>query len=533
MQRTRARTFGRSTTCSRCASSSTTVGDCYNALGVVHALWQPIPGQFDDYIASPKESLYQSLHTTVMALGGQPARDPDPHARDAPARRVRRRRALALQGGRASADRAYDAEASPGCASSSSGSATSERRDEFVESRQDDLFQDQVFVFTPKGEIKDLPAGATPIDFAYRIHTDVGHRCVGAKVNGRLVPLDYQLQNGDVVEIVRTQERARAVARLAQPEPRLRRPATRARRSASGSRARTAPRTSSAGASRWSGSCGGWPASRSSRSARNGSPKSPRPTTSRPWTISTRRWATGPSAPPRSSCASGSWTTPKWACRRSPRRWLPRSAGGIRVKGVGDLLVRFAKCCHPIPGDPVVGFITRGKGVTVHLQTCPTVVYTAETSRPHRRRMGSRRGQDLPDRHPRRSLRSNGTPERRHAGRGRREGQHPVRGRRGCAGSDRHDPGDAPGLLGLAARTGHGPHRTAAGRHHGAARPGVGNLRPRWGTRRQRNRSHATGRSPDVRAAPAWQFRSGWCRWRRGRRGRPPRQHPAGGPGVG
>ena len=243
----------RSTTCSRCACIVDTVADCYHALGVVHGLWRPLPGQFDDYIANPKESMYQSLHTTVMALGARPLEiqirthemhqlaeygvaahwryKEGAHASDA---RFEERIDLAAPAARLAARdrRTPRSSSSPSRPTSSS---------------------DQVFVYTPKGEIKELPAGATPIDFAYRIHTDLGHHCVGAKVNGRLVPLNYKLQNGDVVEIVAGEELTRPVARLAQPEPGLcqdRR--TRARRSASGSSARSAPRTSSAAARCWS-----------------------------------------------------------------------------------------------------------------------------------------------------------------------------------------------------------------------------------------------------------------------------------------
>ena len=143
---------------------------------------------------------------------------------------------------------------------------------EFVEGVKLDIFQDQVFVFTPKGDVKDLPAGATPLDFAYRIHTDVGHRTIGAKVNNRLVPLDYKLKNGDIVEIVTTKARARAVARLAERRPPR---ATPRRRSASGSSARSATRTSSTAASRSTASCAAWPGPRSRAIGHDGSRRSP------------------------------------------------------------------------------------------------------------------------------------------------------------------------------------------------------------------------------------------------------------------
>ena len=167
----------------------------------MHGLWRPLPGAFDDYIGNPKESLYQSLHTTVMALNAQPL---EVQIRTHEMHQVARSTASPRTGAtrRAPSETSGTKSAWPGCASCSTGSARCRRPEEMVEAVKTDIFQDQVFVFTPKGEIKDLPTGSTPLDFAYRIHTDLGHRCVGAKVNGRLVSLNYQLKNGEVVEIV-------------------------------------------------------------------------------------------------------------------------------------------------------------------------------------------------------------------------------------------------------------------------------------------------------------------------------------------
>src|SRR5438876_6112358 len=177
-----------------------TVTDCYTALGVVHGLWRPLPGSFDDYIANPKESMYQSLHTTVMALNTQPLevqiRTYEMHRaaeygiaahwryKEGSKRDLRHEERLAWLRQLLDWQREI---AQP---------------EEMVEAVKTDIFQDQVFVFTPKGEIKDLPTGSTPLDFAYRIHTDLGHRCVGAKVNGRLVSLNYQVKNGEVIEVL-------------------------------------------------------------------------------------------------------------------------------------------------------------------------------------------------------------------------------------------------------------------------------------------------------------------------------------------
>src|SRR3972149_1058040 len=176
--------------------------DTYAALGVVHSLWRPIPGQFDDYIAMPKANLYQSLHTAVIGPDAKPLEVQI---------RTRQMHEVSEMGIAAhwrykegsKVDRDYDAKLAWVRQLMDWQRDVSDAT-EFVEGLKLDVFQDQVFVFTPKGDVKDLPAGATPLDFAYRIHTDVGHRTIGAKVNNRLVPLDYRLKTGDIVEIVTT-----------------------------------------------------------------------------------------------------------------------------------------------------------------------------------------------------------------------------------------------------------------------------------------------------------------------------------------
>ena len=178
------------------------VKDCYAALGVVHSLWRPIPGQFDDYIAMPKANMYQSLHTAVIGPDAKPL---EVQIRTKQMHEVAEAGIAAhwryKEGSRG--DRRYD-EKLAWVRQLIDWQREVSDATEFVEGLKLDVFQDQVFVFTPKGDVKDLPAGATPLDFAYRIHTDVGHRTIGAKVNNRLVPLDYKLRNGDIVEIVTT-----------------------------------------------------------------------------------------------------------------------------------------------------------------------------------------------------------------------------------------------------------------------------------------------------------------------------------------
>ena len=177
-----------------------TVPECYTAIGVIHSLWHPLPDEFDDFIANPKPNGYQSLHTAVMCLGVVPL---EVQVRTYEMHHVAEYGVAAHWRYKEGEKRDIHFEERIGWLRQLvewhrelSGA------EEFLESVKTDIFIDQVFVYTPKGEIKDLPKGSTPLDFAYRVHTELGHRCVGAKVNGRLVPLNYQLNNGDVVEIV-------------------------------------------------------------------------------------------------------------------------------------------------------------------------------------------------------------------------------------------------------------------------------------------------------------------------------------------
>src|SRR4051812_48141456 len=351
------------------------IRDCYAALGIVHALWRPIPGQFDDYIAVPKNNLYQSLHTAVIAMDGKPL---EIQIRTHAMHQVSEVGIAAhwryKEGSKA--EREYDAKLAW------LRQLMDWQRDvsdatEFVEGVKLDIFQDQVFVFTPKGEIKDLPAGATPLDFAYRIHTDVGHKTIGSKVNNRLVPLDYRLKNGDIVEIVTTRAGHGPsrdwlnLVRTSHAREKIRQWFKRQERDENivhgreslDRELRRLARTSSAAVGQ----------DKILEMARQLNYD----------TLDDFLAAIGYGAVSAQSVVmrlgvadDTQSTLPTTAPPPSPAR-----AGGVRVKGVGDLLVRFARCCHPIPGDPIQGFITRGKGVTVHLRTCPTVLNEREVSR--------------------------------------------------------------------------------------------------------------------------------------------------------
>ncbi|MCY4530174.1 MAG: RelA/SpoT family protein, partial [Chloroflexi bacterium] len=176
------------------------VADCYGALGVVHTMWRPLQGEFDDYIASPKDNMYQSLHTAVLCEDASPV---EIQIRTAEMHRLAEYGVAAhwLYKEGSADDQSFE-EKMTWLRQILEWQREVAGAEDFVEGFKTDIFQSQVFVYTPKGELKELPAGATPVDFAYRIHTDVGHRCIGAKVNGKLVPLQYHLKIGDMVEII-------------------------------------------------------------------------------------------------------------------------------------------------------------------------------------------------------------------------------------------------------------------------------------------------------------------------------------------
>jgi GTP pyrophosphokinase len=349
------------------------VRDCYAALGVVHSLWKPIPNQFDDYIAVPKPNGYQSLHTAVIALDGKPLEiQIRTHAMHAVSEVGIAAHWRYKEGSRAERD--YDAKLAWLRQLMDWQREVSDAR-EFVEGIKLDIFQDQVFVFTPKGDIKDLPAGATPLDFAYRIHTDVGHRTIGSKVNNRLVPLDYRLRNGDIVEIVTTKAEHGpsrdwlSIVRTSHAREKIRQWFKKKDRDENIVHGRESLERELKRLARTSIAAVGH-----ERLMEVAKPYGQD-------TLDDFYAAIGYGAVSAQSVVmrlgvvdDGQLALPATA---------PASArtGGVRVKGVGDLLVRFGNCCHPIPGDPIVGFITRGKGVTVHLNRCPTIVNEREVAR--------------------------------------------------------------------------------------------------------------------------------------------------------
>jgi guanosine-3',5'-bis(diphosphate) 3'-pyrophosphohydrolase len=353
-----------------------TVSECYAVLGAVHGLWRPLPGQFDDYIASPKDGVYQSIHTSVMCLDGRPLevqiRTHDMHrlAEYGVAAHWRYK-----EGGKQ--DPRFEQRLA-WLRQLLEWQREMAHAEDFIETVKTDIFQDQVFVFTPKGEIKELPGGATAIDLAYRVHTDLGHQCVGAKVNGKLVALNQPLENGDVVEIV--------VGR------------------------------SSRGPSRdWLNPNLGYVKTHHARqkirqwfrrqmraeNIEKGREMLEKELRRLGLTLAEckdellRQYGYAALDDLYAALGFGGVSLHQVAVRLErllppPEPELPpaepetaprRTVSGIQVLGTGDLLTQLARCCNPVPGDDIIGYVTRSRGVTVHRRDCHNVLHEDERER--------------------------------------------------------------------------------------------------------------------------------------------------------
>ncbi|MDA1035873.1 MAG: bifunctional (p)ppGpp synthetase/guanosine-3',5'-bis(diphosphate) 3'-pyrophosphohydrolase [Chloroflexi bacterium] len=342
-----------------------TVQDCYGVLGVVHALWRPLPGQFDDYIANPKENAYQSLHTSVRSIGGLPV---EVQVRTHEMHRISEYGVAShwryKQGG-ASKDSQFE-ERMTWLRQLLEWQRDVSGTEEFLENVRTDIFRDQVFAYTPKNEIKELPAGATPIDFAYRIHTDLGHRCIGAKVNGKLVGLDTQLKNGDTVEVL-TSKVARGPS-LDWLNPHLNFAITANARQAIRAWFRREERGENI-------QRGGDLLKRELRRLNDDTDE----------LEIARIFGYETEEDLLAAIGIGVVSMAQVAGRLTARTELTTEAtgiddsslvgttAGITVLGVGDLLTRMGECCHPLPGDDIVGYITRTRGITVHRGDCPNL----------------------------------------------------------------------------------------------------------------------------------------------------------------
>jgi len=346
-----------------------TIQDCYEVLGVVHTLWKPMPGRFKDYIAVPKSNMYQSLHTTVIGTNGEPLEI------QIRTHEMHRTAEYGIAAHWQYKEKGPDDEELRGKIAWLRHLLEWQRdvkdADEFMENLKVGLFEDEVFVFTPRGDVKNLPAGSTPVDFAYSIHTHIGHQCVGAKVNGRLVPLDFPLKNGDIIQII-TSKQGNGPSRdwlkfvkTTKAKNRIRQWLREQRREEFILLAKELlekelrkqnlevhenlkPDVLNDAAKRLG------MVSMDDLLAAVGDGKIT------PGTVVSK--IVGEKEPERKKAQT------------SVEKNLPRRAKhGVRVRGVEDLLVRFSRCCNPVPGDAIVGYITRGKGVAIHRVDCANI----------------------------------------------------------------------------------------------------------------------------------------------------------------
>src|ERR1700683_3100916 len=372
------------------------VKDCYGTVGVIHSLWKPLPGRFKDFIAMPKFNMYQSLHTTVIGPEGRPLeiqiRTHEMHemAEFGVAAHWLYKEPSGPAKGQPADDPRSSGWAAPGEDAKLKWlrSMLDWQQDlsdprEFMETLRTDLFEEEVYVFTPKGEVKSLAAGATPLDFAYEVHTEIGHRCVGARVNGKIVPLHYELQSGDIVEIL-TAKRERGPSRdwLAMVKT------TRARNKIKAwFKAESRQDTEHTGrellqehlrkqglpAQKITGSAlladvireVGYRKADDFYIALGAAKVSPKLVVNKVM----QRLKQGEAA---DAAATAADLLRVGRARRGPTK----SSGqyGIRVDGVEDVMLRMAKCCRPVPGDEIVGYISLGRGITIHREDCPNSV---------------------------------------------------------------------------------------------------------------------------------------------------------------
>lgn len=372
-----------------------TVRDCYAVLGQVHTMWKPIPGRFKDYIAMPKPNMYQSLHTTVLGENGEPF---EIQIRTYEMHRVAEYGIAAhWKYKEGKADGSQNSEELKLAWLRQTLEWQQELNDpkEFMETLKMDLFSSQVFVFTPKGEVIDLPAGARPLDFAFKIHTDVGCKCVGAKVNGKMVTIDHELHNGDIVEIVTSANSSGPtndwlkIAKSSTARTKIRQFLRKANKSDDISRGRelldkyirkkgydpqhTAKVSQMARAIREMGVAKGLDdlyvqISKSSTLL------------SRYAGILFRYYDEEQKLDHIKDDERAKAAETNNAKREKADR-LIRDNPGIVVKGADNLMIRIARCCNPVPGDDIIGFITKGRGISVHRSDCSNITALPESER--------------------------------------------------------------------------------------------------------------------------------------------------------
>ncbi len=349
---------------------------CYGVLGVIHTMWTPLPGRFKDYIATPKPNMYQSLHTTVIGKGGEPF---EVQVRTWEMHRTAEFGIAAhwrYKEGEIAAEKKLDKKLA-WLRSILEWQQDINDTGEFMESLKIDLFDDTVYVFTPKSDVYELPKGACPVDFAYRVHTEVGHRCTGARVNGRIVPLDYQLSNGDIVEIITSKN---------SPGPShdwlnfVKTSSTRNRIKQWFKKEQ-----------RQSNILKGHDLLEDEMKKKHLSPKELLKEDK--LLEVTKRFSLTNIDDLFAAVGDGTITVNQVINKQKELYFhdaqvedianLPihsnvvqheRETTALRIKGVDDVAIRLARCCNPLPGDSVLGYITRGRGVSVHRRDCPNML---------------------------------------------------------------------------------------------------------------------------------------------------------------
>jgi GTP pyrophosphokinase len=352
-----------------------TVAQCYAALGIVHAMWRPIRGEFDDYIANPKDNLYQSLHTAVVADDGKTLEvqirtlEMHENAELGIAAHWRYK-----EGGKR--DPRYEEKITWLRSLMDWRHDVGDAR-EFVDSLRTDVFQDRVYVFTPKGKLVDLPNGSTPIDFAYHIHTDIGDRCRGARVNGSLVPLDHQLQTGDRVEIITAKRGGPSRDWL---NPNLGYVKTQ--------RARTKIKQWFKKQDREQNIIQGREVVERELHRLSLDGSITHEAVARMFSFDRLEdFYEKIGAGDISSQAIVSKVIEADRKANPPEEALPLvpsskpEVSGMAVLGTGGMLTQLAQCCKPVPGDPIIGFVTRGRGVTIHHRNCVNILHSGESER--------------------------------------------------------------------------------------------------------------------------------------------------------
>ncbi|MFC7320988.1 RelA/SpoT family protein [Halobacillus campisalis] len=359
------------------------IKDCYAVLGIIHTCWKPMPGRFKDYIAMPKPNLYQSLHTTVIGPKGDPL---EVQIRTHEMHEIAEYGIAAhwayKEGREATSKHSFEEKLTWFREILESQSETHDA-EEFMESLKVDLFSDMVYVFTPKGEVVELPSGSVPIDFAYRIHTEVGNQTIGAKVNGKMEPLDYQLNTGDIVEMMTSKHSYGPsqdwikLAQTSQAKNKIKQFFKRQRKEENVIKGRDSVE----------------------REIRNMNLQPKEVFTSDNLQRVSEKFNFANDEDMFAAVGYQGITASQIATRLTEklRRQIQKAQdleqtladvstteiktstskskkdSGVRVEGVDNLLVRLSKCCNPVPGDDIVGYITKGRGVSVHRSDCPNV----------------------------------------------------------------------------------------------------------------------------------------------------------------